>query len=119
MTDGIFVVGCCQSPKDIPHSVAQASAAAARALAAISAGSIEIEATTATTNVELCSGCKICYNLCPFHAISFDEERKVCQVNETLCKGCGVCVAACPSGAIVGKHFTTEQLMAEIEGVLV
>jgi heterodisulfide reductase subunit A len=118
MSDGIFVVGCCQSPKDIPNSVAQASAAAARALATISAGSIEIEATTATTDVEKCSGCKVCYSLCPFHAISFDEEKKVCQVNEMLCKGCGVCVAACPSGAIIGKHFTTEELMAEIEGVL-
>ena len=119
MSDGIFVVGCCQSAKDIPQSVAQASAAAARALAMISAGSIEVEAATAAIDEELCSGCKICYDLCPFHAISFDEEKRVCQVNETLCKGCGVCVAACPSGANTGRHFTTEQLMAEIEGVLV
>jgi len=119
MSDGIFVVGCCQSPKDIPYSVVQASAAAARALAMISAGSIEIEAATAVIDEELCSGCKICSDLCPFHAISLDEEKKVCQVNETLCKGCGVCVAACPSGAIVGRHFTTEQIMAEIEGALV
>ena len=118
MSDGIFVVGCCQSPKDVPQTVAQASAAAARALATITAGEIEIEAITATTNVEKCSGCKICYSLCPYRAIAFDEEKKVCQVNETLCKGCGVCVAACPSSAITGKHFTTEELMAEIEGVL-
>jgi len=54
-----------------------------------------------------------------YKAISFDEEKKVCRVNEALCKGCGVCVAACPSGAIAGRHFTTEQIMAEIEGVLV
>ncbi len=119
MTDGIFVVGCCQSPKDIPSSVAQASAAAARTLAMISAGTIEIEAAIAAIDEELCSGCKICQNLCPYKAISFDEEAKVCQVNEALCKGCGVCVAACPSGAIDGKHFTTEQIMAEIEGVLI
>jgi heterodisulfide reductase subunit A len=119
MSDGIFVVGCCQSPKDIPHSVAQASAAAARALAMISAGSIEIEAATSVVNEELCSGCKICSNLCPFNAISFDEEKKVSRINETLCKGCGVCVAACPSGAITGRHFTGEELMAEIEGALV
>jgi heterodisulfide reductase subunit A len=119
MSDGIFVVGCCQSPKDIPQSVTQASAAAARALAVITAGEIEIEATTAVVSEELCSGCKTCSDLCPFHAISFDEEKKVSQVNETLCKGCGVCVAACPSGAITGRHFTTEQLMAEIEGVLI
>jgi len=119
MSDGIFVVGCCQSPKDIPHSVAQASAAAARALAMISAGSIEIEAATSVVDEELCSGCKICSNLCPFNAISFDEEKKVSRINETLCKGCGVCVAACPSGAITGRHFTGDELMAEIEGALV
>ncbi len=119
MSDGIYVVGCCQAPKDIPVSVAQASAAAARALAMISAGTIEIEAAIAAVDEELCSGCKICELLCPYTAISFDEEKKVCRVNEALCKGCGVCAAACPSGAIIGKHFTTEEIMAEIEGILV
>ncbi|MFC1974647.1 4Fe-4S binding protein [Chloroflexota bacterium] len=119
MTDGIFVVGCCQSPKDIPDTVAQASAAAARALAMISKGKVEIEAATAVVNEELCAGCKTCNPLCPYGAISFDEEKKVSQVNEAVCKGCGVCVAACPSGAITGRHFTTDQIMAEIEGVLV
>ena len=119
MSDGIFVVGCCQAPKDIPNSVAQASAAAARALAMISAGSIEIEAATAEIDEELCSGCKTCSDLCPFQAISFDDEKQVSRINETLCKGCGVCVAACPSGAIKGKHFTAEELLAEIEGALV
>ena len=119
MTDGTFVVGCCQGPKDIPDTVAQASAAAARALAMISAGTIEIEAAIANIDEKLCSGCRICNLLCPYKAISYDEEKKVCQVNEALCKGCGVCVAACPTGAITGKHFTTEQIMAEIEGVLV
>jgi len=119
MTDGTFVVGCCQGPKDIPDTVAQASAAAARALAMISAGTIEIEAAIATIDEQLCSGCLICNLLCPYKAISFDKEKKVSQINEALCKGCGVCVAACPTGAITGRHFTTEQIMAEIEGVLV
>ena len=119
MNDGIYVVGCCQSPKDIPQTVTQASAAAARALAMISAGSIEVDAATSVIIDELCSGCKTCSDLCPFNAISFDEEKKVSSINDALCKGCGVCVAACPSGAIVGRHFTTEQLMAEIEGALV
>jgi heterodisulfide reductase subunit A len=68
---------------------------------------------------EFCSGCKTCKELCPYGAISFDEEKNVCRINEALCKGCGTCVAACPSGAITGRHFTTEQIMAEIEGVLV
>ena len=117
-TDGTFVVGCAQGPKDIPDTVAQASAAAARVLAMISKGKVEIEAAIAVIDEELCSACKICNLLCPYSAITFDEEKEVSQVNEALCKGCGVCVAACPSSAITGKHFTTEQIMAEIEGVL-
>ncbi len=119
MSDGIFVVGCCQGPKDIPDTVAQASAAAARVLSMIGRGTVEIEAATSVINEERCSGCRICALLCPFSAISFDEEKKVSQINEALCKGCGVCVAGCPSSAITGKHFTTEQVIAEIEGVLV
>jgi heterodisulfide reductase subunit A len=119
MTDGIFVAGCCQGPKDIPDTVAQASAAAARALAMISKGKVEIEAATAEINEELCSGCRICNTLCPFSAITFDEDKKVSRINEALCKGCGICVAACPSGAITGKHFTIDQIVAEIEGVLI
>ncbi len=117
-TDGIYVVGCCQSPKDIPDTVAQASAAAARALALISKGKVEIEAAIASIDEEHCAGCKICIDMCPYKAISFDEEKKVSRVNEALCKGCGTCVAACPSGAIKGRHFTTEEILAEIEGVL-
>ena len=119
MTDGVFVVGCCQSPKDIPDTVAQASAAAARALAMISKGKVEIEAATAVVDEEHCAGCRVCVGLCPYSAISFDEEKKIAHINEAICKGCGVCVAACPSGAITGRHFTSEQIMAEIEGVLV
>jgi len=119
MSDGIFVVGCCQGPKDIPDTVAQASAAAARVLSMIGRGTVEIEAATSIINEQQCSGCRICALLCPFSAISFDEEKKVSQINEALCKGCGVCVAGCPSSAITGKHFTTEQVIAEIEGVLV
>jgi heterodisulfide reductase subunit A len=118
-TDGIFVVGCCQGPKDIPDTVAQAAAAAARTLAMICKGKVQIEATTAVIDDEFCSGCKTCIPLCPYGAISFVEEEKVSRINEALCKGCGTCAAACPSGAITSKHFTTEQIMAQIEGILV
>ncbi len=118
-TDGIYIVGCCQSPKDIPDTVAQASAAAARVLALIAKGKVEIEAAIAVIDEARCAGCKICNDLCPYKAISFDEEKKVSRINEALCKGCGTCVAACPSGAITGRHFTSEEIMAEIEGVLV
>jgi heterodisulfide reductase subunit A len=117
-TDGVFVAGCCQSPKDIPDTVAQASAAAARVLSMISKGSVVIESATAVVDEEHCAGCKVCIDLCSYKAITFDEEKKVAHINEALCKGCGTCVAACPSGAITGRHFTTEQIMSEIEGVL-
>jgi heterodisulfide reductase subunit A len=118
-TDGVFIAGCCQGPKDIPDTVAQASAAAARVLAMISKGSVEIEAATAVINEELCSGCKTCISLCSYSAISFNEDKKVSVINEALCKGCGTCSAACPSGAIISQHFTTEQIMAQLEGVLI
>jgi heterodisulfide reductase subunit A2 len=118
-TDGVFIAGCCQSPKDIPDTVAQASAAAARVLSMISRGSVEVEAATAVVVEELCSGCKTCVGLCPYNAISFDDVKKQAAINEALCKGCGTCGAACPSGAIISRHFTTEQILAELEGVLI
>jgi heterodisulfide reductase subunit A len=85
----------------------------------ISKGKVQIEAATAVVDEEHCAGCKVCIDLCPYKAISFNEEKKVSSINGVVCKGCGVCVAACPSGAITGKHFTTEEIIAEIEGVLV
>jgi heterodisulfide reductase subunit A len=118
-TDGVFVTGCCQGPKDIPDTVAQASAAAARVMAMICKGSVEIEAATAVIEEEFCSGCKTCISLCPYNAISFNEDKKVSVINEALCKGCGTCAAACPSGAITSRHFTAEQIMAQLEGVMV
>jgi len=119
MTDGVFIAGCCQSPKDIPDTVAQASAAAARVLAMISKGQVEIESATAFIDEEICSGCRVCNSLCPFNAITFDEKKKVSSITEALCKGCGTCVAACASSAITARHFTTEQITSQIEGVLV
>jgi heterodisulfide reductase subunit A2 len=118
MTDGVFVAGCCQSPKDIPDTVAQAAAAAASVLELISKGRVETEATIAAISGEQCSGCRVCNMLCPYNAITFIDTEKVSRINEALCKGCGACVAACPSGAIKHNHFTNEQIMAEIEGLL-
>jgi heterodisulfide reductase subunit A len=117
-TDGVYIAGCCQGPKDIPDTVAQASSAAARVLANISREEMEIEPIQASIDSELCTGCRLCNNLCPYGAISFDEEKKISRVNEVLCKGCGTCVAACPSSAATAKHFTDEQIFAEIEGLL-
>jgi len=118
MSEGILIAGCCQGPKDIPDSVAQASAAAARALAMIARGKIEVAAITASIDETKCSGCKICNLLCPYDAIFFDDEAKVSRINQVLCQGCGVCAAACPSGAITHNYFTAEEITAEIEGVL-
>jgi len=117
-TDGVYIVGACQGPKDIPDSVAQARAAASRILAAISVGEVEVETTTAITNEDLCCGCQTCITVCPYTAISFDEEKKVSIVNEVLCKGCGTCGSACPTGAIRSRHFTDQQILSQIEGLL-
>jgi heterodisulfide reductase subunit A len=116
-SDGIFIAGSCQSPKDIPDSVAQGAAAAANALSLIDRKEVTLEPTVAVIDEESCSGCKICIGLCPYNAITFDETKKVSRVNEALCKGCGVCVAACPSGAIEQRNFTDDQLLAEVESV--
>jgi heterodisulfide reductase subunit A len=118
MSDGIFIAGCAQGPKDIPDSVAQASAAAARMLATISKGEVEIDPVRAWIDEAYCSGCRVCNNLCPYTAIEFDEVKKVSRVNDVLCKGCGTCVAACPASAITAKGFSDQQIMAEMEGLL-
>jgi heterodisulfide reductase subunit A len=118
MTDGIFIAGAAQGPKDIPASVVQGAAAAARVQGMITAGTVEIEPIVATINEAICSGCKICNNLCPFNAIEFLEDKGVSYVNAALCKGCGTCVAACPAQAISGAHFSNEQIFAEINGIL-
>jgi len=117
-TDGVYVVGSCQAPKDIPDSVSQARAATARILATIAMGSVEVEVTTAHVNDTICCGCQFCIKVCPYTAISFDEENSVSVVNEVLCKGCGTCGSACPSGAISSRHFTDKQILSQIEGLL-
>lgn len=117
-TDGVYIAGTCQGPKDIPDSVAQARAAAARILATIAVGSVEIEPTTAIVNEDICCGCQTCIKVCPYTAISFDEEEGVSVVNEALCKGCGTCGSACPTGAIRTKHFTDQQILSQIEGLM-
>ncbi|MGD0899750.1 MAG: CoB--CoM heterodisulfide reductase iron-sulfur subunit A family protein, partial [Thermoguttaceae bacterium] len=118
MTDGVFVAGACQGPKDIPASVAQGAAAAARVAGMITKGTVMIEPIVASINEDECSGCRICNTMCPYNAIEFDAQKEVSRVNTALCKGCGTCVAACPAGAITGAHFNNRQIFAEIEGIL-
>jgi len=117
-SDGIYIAGACQGPRDIPDTVAQAGAAAAQALTLIDTGFVELEPNTAYIREEDCSGCKSCIPLCPYTAISFVESTKKAVINEALCKGCGTCVAACPSGSIVQNLFEDEQIFNEIAGLL-
>ncbi|MHB8862134.1 MAG: 4Fe-4S binding protein [Pirellulaceae bacterium] len=116
--DGVFVAGACQGPRDIPDTVAQADAAAAKALALIDAGQIELEPNTAWIDEATCSGCQTCVLLCPYRAILLDPERQIAVIDPALCKGCGTCVAACPSGAAQQHLFSDEQVHAELEGLM-
>ena len=118
-TDGIYIAGTCVAPKDIPDTVAQARAAAARILGKIAKGKIQIDAMFAEVDESRCAGCRMCNELCPYSAIEFDEAEHHSRIISAVCKACGCCVAACPSGAITGRHFTDEQIYAQIEGVLV
>ncbi|MEW6365823.1 MAG: 4Fe-4S dicluster domain-containing protein [Acidobacteriota bacterium] len=116
-TDGVFIAGACQGPKDIPDAVAQASAAASAAISLSVRGRVEIEPVTCVVDGERCAACRICNTLCPFTAISFDIEKDASVINDALCKGCGTCAAACPSSAITARHFNDRQLLNEIAGV--
>jgi len=117
--EGIFIAGCAQGPKDIQSSVAQAAAAAGQLLSMLVPGrKLELDVMTAEIDENACAECMICIGLCPYKAIVLDKEKKVAVVNTVLCKGCGTCVAACPSGSAKSKHFTTQQIYAEIEEVL-
>jgi heterodisulfide reductase subunit A len=118
MTEGIYIAGCAQGPKDIPSSVAQGAAASARVLDKILQKEVALEPIKASVNADVCSGCRVCNGMCPFFAISFHEDRMVTEINPALCQGCGTCVAACPSGAIHGTGFSDEQIIAQIDGLL-
>jgi heterodisulfide reductase subunit A len=110
LTEGVFIAGTVQGPKDIPDTVSQAKAAASGAATIMQQGFIEIEPYFSKVLDYRCAGCKSCLSLCPFNAISFDETKKIAEINKVLCKGCGTCASACPSSAIVQNHFGSDQL---------
>ena len=116
--DGIFLAGCCQGPKDIPDTVAQASAAAAEVMSLASQGQIEVEPIIASIDPQICAGCKLCIEICPYSAIGFLDSKGISVVNEALCKGCGACAAICPGKAARQNHFTQDQVLAEVEGLV-
>ncbi len=117
-TEGIYVVGACQSPKGVIDSISQARAASARVLASIAQKTVEIEVTTSIVSEDVCCGCQTCISVCPYTAISFLEDKNVSFVNEVLCKGCGTCTSACPTGAIHSKHFSYKQILSQINGIM-
>jgi heterodisulfide reductase subunit A len=120
-SDGIFVAGACQGPKDIPDTVAQAGAAAAAALGMIDHGKVAIEPFVPQVIELRCVGCGLCAEVCPYQAIELVERRPFqikAQVNETLCKGCGLCAAACRGKALSLRGFNDQQILAEIGALL-
>ncbi|MEW6243410.1 MAG: NAD(P)-binding protein [Bacillota bacterium] len=116
--DGIYLAGLAHSPKLAPESVAQAKAAAIRAVTLLSKDRIESEATIAAVRERICSACGVCVSACPYEARCIDEERNVAAVREVLCQGCGACVAACPNGASVQRGFDKSQIMAMLDEAL-
>lgn len=125
ITSGIFLTGACQSPKDIPDTVATASAASVKALGLMVQDKLEREPIVAKVNPDACSGCRSCIQACPFSAIEEDEiedsrlkrKRAVAKVLEGVCTGCGNCTAVCRMSAIDLEGFTNRQIMEEIEAL--
>ena len=116
--EGVFVCGLAHYPKPMEESIAQAQAAASRAMTILSKSSIEIGGEVARVLTEFCSGCRGCVNVCPFQAITFQEQTGVAEVNPALCKGCGACASSCPAEAIVLEGCSNEQLYVQIENAL-
>ena len=127
-TAGIFLSGVCQGPKDIPETVSQASACAAKVVGLLSKDKLKCNACVSHSDEMLCTGCSVCANVCPYGAITYvDKEfrigggktelRRVASVNEAVCQGCGACTVACPSGAMDLKGFSNKQIMAEVDAI--
>jgi len=117
-TEGVFLAGTCQGPKDISDTLSQAHGTASRATTPLFAGKVKIEPITAVVDLFLCSGCGLCEQTCEYLALKIDPHKHVMTVNQVLCKGCGACNAACPSGAISLQHFKAEQIIAQIREVV-
>jgi heterodisulfide reductase subunit A len=127
-TAGIFLSGVCQGPKDIPETVSQASAAAAKVIGLLVKDKLTCNPCVAHSDERMCNGCSACEKVCPYGAISYEEKefrmpdrttaiRRVACVNEAVCQGCGACTVTCPSGAMDLKGFSNRQIMAEVDAI--
>jgi len=118
---GIFIAGAAQGPKDLRDSISQALAASSKALIPMTRGTVEIELTKAIVDEEVCVGCSICKDSCPYDAIEIVQlapHKKIARVQEIECEGCGSCASACRLGAIQLRHYKDRQIYAQIEGLL-
>jgi heterodisulfide reductase subunit A len=116
--NGIYIAGCCQGPKDIQDTVSQASAAASRAATILTQEELEIDPLIVMVDEDICTGCGICVEVCPYAARTLNERKRIAEVNEALCAGCGACIAACPSNASIHKNFTKKQLMNMVDDIM-
>ncbi len=119
-SEGVFICGTVQAPKDISDSMAQASAAAAKAAAILMHDHINLDAAVCDVTVELCRACNVCVEICQFNAPELAElnGRMISKINRALCKGCGTCASWCPTGAIRALHFTESQIESMIDAAL-
>ncbi len=127
-TAGVFLSGTCQGPKDIPETVSQASAAAAKVIGLLCKDKLTGNPCVAHSDEMMCNGCSTCEKVCPYGAITYiDKEfrmpdrttrvRRVASVNEAVCQGCGACTVACMSGAMDLKGFMNKQIIAEVDAI--
>jgi len=127
-TAGIFLSGCCQGPKDIPETVSQASACAAKVIGLLAKDKLTCNPCVAHSDEMLCNGCSSCEKVCPYGAITYQDKefrmpdrtmrtRRVASVNPAVCQGCGACTVACPSGAMDLHGFSNSQIMAEVDAI--
>ena len=127
-TAGVFLSGACQGPKDIPETVAQAGAAAAKVIGLLVKDHLTCNPCVAESDEALCNGCSSCEKVCPYGAISYVEKefpgpyrtkrlRRVATVNPAVCQGCGACTVACPSGAMDLRGFSNSQILAEVDAI--
>ena len=114
--DGIFIGGMTQGPKDIPYSISQGSACAARATRFLAQGKALTEGITIAVDDDICVGCGVCVPMCPFQALKMDDDGKL-EIITALCKGCGTCAVACPSGALQQSHYKNNQILAQVREV--